>query len=218
MTRTRVSKAFCRLAVEAGIAAGVPTPPADTPPEMVEVRYLEAVSLDEDARARRDAAWLEYEAILLDATWQVVRIQSWLRDRGVEVGTSSVQRDRDSARAKIQVHELSTAKAKAVFSKLEGLSGRDLQGGAGKLAMQMIVNFLLTYDADRLQDLEPADVVKLIHTAGQLGKTLTESNILEVKLAAMRREFDAAVKKTRAPDGKLGPAQIDEIRRAVFGA
>jgi len=215
--RTRLSKAYARLALNAGEQCGI-QPPASLVAEQI-APVLEAISQDGDARALRDAAWLDYEQLLLDVTWQVKRLRLWLHDRGIDVGLASVQRDRDAARAHLRVLELAAGKAKAVFAALEGISGGKMRAGIGQLIMQHLLSFLTSYDADRLQDLAPADVVRLFGKAAEVGKLLVEADVAEVRLDDMQRQFDRAVQErsSKRPGGQITADELAEIRKLVFG-
>ncbi len=211
--RSRHSKAYDALAICAGRQVSMNRPTA------------KRVAEDENARSLRDAIWLDYERKLRDdKTYRIDDVWAWLSDpdRGVTVGRSSVHRDRRALLQRERTVVLAAAKAAAVLDAAKASGQSDILKGGRHLAAQLIFNTLSELPESALEDMEPAQVLRLVDSLSKLSKASAETDLITAKLAELRKKFDEAITATQRKiskgDGKLSDKQIQKIREAIFGS
>jgi len=209
--RVRRGNIYGMLAVVAGGRAGLTDPDP------------EAVAEDPAARDVRDAIWDEYERVLRDTnTYSLDAIVAWLNERAVDGARSSVQRDRKALLSKERAITLRAEKARAVIEAVEASGEHDVLRGGRVLAGQLIFQALSELPADALEELSPGGVLKMVRELSYLSKTHAETDLLQQKVAEMRRAFDeelaAAKRKAGAAAGGITDEMIADVRRAVFGS
>jgi len=184
------SKSFKELAVAAAAAAGFP------PPEGGQLEdKAAAVAADNKAVAARDAAWAKYEDILRDdRTYTLQQIQDWLRDAWkIDLGISSIQRDRLRVLEGERRNELANKRIKQAFDLAAELPGQDLFHSGQKLIGQMILNNLLNYSADDLDDLKPSHIIAMMDIFNSAAKKFAETGLIQARvkqITALQDELD----------------------------
>lgn len=211
MARIGLSRAYRLLAVNAAEAAGIEVPAGELPDRAM------AVAGSAEGRAVRDEAWLEYEQRLRDPSYTLDAIHDWLRDdRGVEVGRTSVDRDRKRLVRGEKVHKLANDRLRVVFDQLQGLSADQLYQGGVKIAMQRLLDFLLRIGADDLEELRPAQILMLIDTFGRLGKTQAETERIRTALAEKNAEAKRQIDHATRSGGTLKREDVYAILDRVM--
>ncbi|HOD79967.1 MAG: hypothetical protein BWX88_02681 [Planctomycetes bacterium ADurb.Bin126] len=219
------SKAFKLLAVAAGRQASLAgLAGVDAADDAAVDAACAAVAQDVSACQVRDGLWAEYESRLRDhRTYALDDVNRWLADEhDIRVGRSSVDRDRKRLIAAERVNELACTKIKAAFDLLKDLPASDMFAGGTKLIGQMILSNLINYSAESLEALKPAQIITMMDTFGRLSRDFATTQLTEVRTELARQQqgkFDAEVRKAQAGsrDGRISPAQLSEIRKAVFG-
>jgi len=208
MTRIRHSTPYDKLAVAAGLAAGLDEPTPDS------------VSNNDDARAARNELWLQYEMRLTDTnTYTLEEIRQWLAGHSVTVGRTVIHRDRHAVLARETAVRLAGAKAAAIVKAVGEQTGDDIFAGGRLLAAQAIFDALSNLGPEALDNMTVPQTLKMIDALSRLSKSHAETEMIEARLAQMRQAFDDQVEaaKAKASDGRLSEGDIAEIRRAVFG-
>jgi hypothetical protein len=205
------SKACEGLALWAGRECGLPEPIT-----------LALVAENPDAREVRDAAWADYRRRLGDkTTYSGKSILAWLAEHGVIVAEASLSRDRAPLKARAARLEIG-AEATRQFMSIAGKaeSGDVFKAGLARVG-QVLFETSLQFEAEEVRAaMNGGDYIRLAEAVAKLSKAYAETNILSVRLAEMKAAFTKEV-KSRAEkngDGKLSQADVDEIRKAVFGS
>jgi len=216
MPRIAALKSYDLLAIEAAKRAGVKVPDGGIDAQSG------FVAKDDAAREARDAAWAEYELMLMDTqTWSLRQIRSWLADEwGVKVGNSSVDRARRQIRRKQRVNELACARVKAALDCLEHLPVEETFRSGQHFIARMILGTLVNYSEADLADMKPSQVIAMMDTFYRGAKVFGDTELQRQRLAEMQRKFDEAMSRAagQAAGAKgLTREKIAEIRKAVFG-
>lgn len=218
------SKTFRLLSVAAAQKADIPLPACDLDDEAQLDKVCQFVAESTDGVAARQQAWIQYEDRLRDhRTYALDDIRAWLADEWkVTVGRSSIDRDRKRIIQAEKVNQLSNQRLKSALDMMKDLPDSDLFGGGTRMIAQMILSNLLNYSAESLENLKPAQIIAMMDVFARTSKGYAETLLIEErrKLQMQQREaFDREAKKAMggSRDGKISPAQLEQIRKSVFG-
>lgn len=216
MTRVRTSSCYDRIAevaaVRAGLAEGTP---------------LSAIAEDATARAIRDDLWAVYERQLADThgyTLEAVKAYWMDPERGAAIHVSGIHRDRRALLAQMRTAQVAAEKATAIVRMAEegGAGGlKSLLAGGKLLAVQRLFEALTSLPEEAMSGMTPGQIIAACEAIGKLSKGQREEDILDARLADLRKAVkagvDAAADKTA--DGKLDRAAIFKaLDDAVRGA
>ncbi len=221
-------KAYDLIAVHAGLTLGLRLPPLGEAAKLSrrELNDLAAlVADDSDAAKLRDELYLEFERRLRDPGYTGAKLMEWFEETYCPIGRSSMYRAMGSARANMtRIRESNEiARAYMEITREEGPSGvfdaaTEL---AGEYMFHAFYELNVPLDPDTGQPKTKPDMVKvskLINALAKLQKSRAETEQTEHKTAQMKA-FDEQVNaaKGKKKSGKFTQADIDELRKAVFG-
>lgn len=162
----------------------------------------------------------ELDRQIVDGKLSVDDLWTWLRERGVEVGRSSVHRHMQS------VEEVSAQmrEARETASAIVGQLGPDAaEGKIGQLLIEVTQNIAFKIARDRLtrEDGPGLDMEELMFLTSSIQKLTSaqatdQARIAKIRAEATKTAANAAEKamKTRGMSGET----IDFIRKAVLGS
>ncbi|MBE3099664.1 MAG: DUF3486 family protein [Planctomycetes bacterium] len=203
------SNIYDRLAARAGAEAGLKRP---TPASVAE---------DDAARERRDTLWAEFDRMLLDTqTYTLGKIRTWLADQGIVVSVPPVHRCRHRKLDEVRRVTLAIERTRQTMALLADMDEGEVLTAARKRAAQILFDQFMRLGPDALDSLSPGQIIGAIEVAGRLAKGRVESDLLEQRLAGVRKAFDAQVDAAsrKTADGRLSAEDLADIRRAVFGS
>lgn len=215
----KAGDAYKRLALAACREAGIALPAGGEDGAALDA-HMETIASAPEARQVRDCAWLEYEALLRQPeTYPLDRILAWLNERGVEIGRSSIHRDRVRLLRVEMSHKLANEKLAAIFQTLKGISEDELYQGGLKLAMQHLLTLFLDLSAESFEGLKPAQLLLAMDTFARLGNARADTALKEARSKELERRFDEAIQQRTAgrAERALTGQDIEAIRKAVFG-
>ena len=183
---------------------------------------LAAVAENPDAKEVRDAAWGDYRRRLADTTtYTGEAILAWLAEHGVQISQASLSRDRAPVKAREDRLGLSSEITRRFMAQAGNADAGDVfKAGLARVG-QVLFETSLQFDAQELRAaMEGGDFIRLAEAVAKLAKAHAETNILTVRLAEMKAAFTKEVKARaeRSGDGKFSQADLDDIRKAVFGS
>lgn len=200
---------YDRLAVQAGRECGLKK--ADP----------KAVAADPAARDRRDTLWAEFDQRLLDVqTYTLEDLRAWLKKVGLDASIQVIHRARHRKLDEVRRVKLANEKTAQTMALLADMDEGEVLTAARKRAAQILFDQFMRLGPDALDELSPGQIIMAIEATGRLAKGRVEADLLEQRLATVRREFDAQVDAARGKtkDGKLSAEDLADIRRAVFGS
>ncbi len=216
------------LAIKAGRAAGLKLPTVAAAAKLTATARKAIVAKVADSKKAvkiRDKMFVDFERRLLDANgYTGDHIVKWFRKEIGPIGRSGIYRARAALQAAgSRIAEIS-AQAQAFMSQVSESGPDAVFDAATQRAGQLYFQLLMELDAEDLSGLkaEPAKIITLIDSLGSLQRSRAQTKLLDQKVVAMTRSFDAEMKriqrKTKGKSGALTPAMIQQVREAVFGS
>jgi hypothetical protein len=203
------TKAMLGLSEWAGRQVGLPDPVTPA-----------AVAESPEALVMRDTAWADYHRRLADhPSYTLDEIRLWLADHGIEVSLASVSRDRAPIQAWEERHRLAAEATKRFLDATAGADESEVFQAARKCAGNLFLETLQKFDAEGLaKALEGGDVIRLANAVSRMSTAHVQTQVLQERLAAMRREVAkaVAVKAKAAADGRLTREDVYKILDEVM--
>lgn len=162
----------------------------------------------------------ELDRQIVDGRLSVDEIWSWLQDRGVEVGRSSVHRHMQS----VEEVAAEMREAREAATAIVGQLGPDAaEGKLGQLLIEMVQNIAFRIARDRLTDPDGPglDMEGLMFFASTIQKLVSAQKTDADRILKIRQETakSAAAQAEKAMKSRgMSQDTIDFIRKAVLGA
>ena len=176
---------------------------------------------NESSRRLRDSLWSQLDDRLNDnQTFTLDQIRQWAAAEGArDISRSAIHRLRANAVSERKQVAARANEMNRWVNELDQRGDLDAARVNRAAAQQIVFDALQGFDPAVLSGLTANQALRLLSTVGYLSKASAETELLEQRLAELRRAFDEAVaaKVKAKPGGALSPEDIGEIRRAVFG-
>ncbi|MFB3893235.1 MAG: phage protein Gp27 family protein [Phycisphaerae bacterium] len=217
--------AFDLIAISAGLRCGLKVPTCEQISALREPQrdvWLAKVAEDPKAAALRDELCADFERRLRDPAYTVDSLTEWFTDQYGPIGRTSIYRAMD-AYLSYDAKLIEQAQAAKQFAEVFAASGGDKLGEAARMqAQQLYFDFLRTLSRADLADAkgDSARIVRIIDSLARLQQAGAQTELLQQKVAQMRRAFEAemqAVARKTAGGGRITDEMIHEAGQKIFG-
>ncbi|MCD4699871.1 MAG: DUF3486 family protein [Phycisphaerae bacterium] len=198
----RHSKAYDRIAVEAGNRSDIKDPTPET------------VAKDNHAVQLRDSLWADYERQLRDAkTYTLETVREWLAEQNSATSLSGVHRDRRALLDRERAMTLAAGKARAVIEAAAESGEHDFLKGGRLIAGQLLFDALGNLSSESLDGMSPPQILRMVDSLALLSKAHAETDLIRARLAEINKAAKAEIKKatSKTKDGKVTREVVYEI-------
>lgn len=220
-------KAYDLIAIHAGRKAGVALPTvaaAGKLPREQRQELVAKVASTAKARKVRDGLFVDFERRLRDSGYSGDQVWEWFKSAYGPIARSSIYRARGALRAQeSRISEVSE-QARAYMKLADEGGAEGVFGAATRRAGQLYFQLLMELTGDDLEGLRarPEKIIQLVDSLGSLQRARAQTNLLNQKLAEMRRKFDeeiaAAQRRSGRRDKAITPEMLKRVRETVFGS